>query len=127
MAPRMPPVILPFVQPSSSAALDDTLYARVLTWSDAQLLDQQAVTFLLPGNDQAHPVDMQVYEVAQKPSAAPHILQFSIVFRGPLAPQMSQRTYRMRHAECGDWAVFITPIAQSVGHIDYEACFSYRA
>jgi len=48
MAPRVPPVMLPFVQPSSSAALDDTLYARVLTWSDAQLLDQQAVTFLLP-------------------------------------------------------------------------------
>lgn len=123
----MPSVMLPFAQPSSSAALDDTLYARALTWSDAQLLDQQAVTFLLPGNEQAHPVDMQVAEVAQKPSAAPHMLQFSIVFRGPRAPQLAQRTYRMRHAEWGDWAVFITPIAQSVGHIDYEACFSYGA
>src|SRR5258708_30127145 len=33
---------------------------------------------------------------------------------------LSQRTYRVRHAQLGDYAIFITPIAQSAGHVDYE-------
>src|SRR5258708_13395251 len=44
----------------------------------------------------------------------------SLVFRGPRQPQLSQRTYRVRHAQLGDYAIFITPIAQSAGHVRSE-------
>ena len=128
MAQHVPPAPMqPSAQTSPSAALDDALYARTLTWSDAQRLAQQPVRFMVPAGEQALAVDMLILQTEQKPSASPHMQQFSLVFRGPRAPLLAQRTYRMRHGEWGDWAVFITPIAQTVDHTDYEACFSHGA
>ena len=111
--------------PPSDFELDDALYARALTWSDAQALAQQTVSFFTAEGERTIGIDMQVLSATQTSTDTPGMLQFSLVFRGPRKPQLPQRTYRVRHAQLGDYAIFITPIAQSAGHVDYEACFSH--
>lgn len=109
----------------SNVELDDALYARGLSWNDAQPLAQQTMSFFMREGEHTIGIDMQVLSATQTSADTPGMLQFSLVFRGPRQPQLPQRTYRVRHAQLGDYAIFITPIAQSAGHVDYEACFSH--
>lgn len=53
-----------------------------------------------------------------------HGRPFSVVFRGPGNVFLSQRTYRMEHAEVGAFEIFLVPIGpDSEGH-RYEAIFT---
>lgn len=50
---------------------------------------------------------------------------FSLLFAGPAAPQLPQRTYRLAHAGLpAALDVFLVPIAADASGVRYEAVFS---
>jgi hypothetical protein len=50
--------------------------------------------------------------------------QFSLVFRGPAAPVLPQRTYVLAHAELGELQLFLVPIGADAEGMRYEAAFA---
>lgn len=106
--------------------IDNTLLSRRLTWTDACAFEGTRVELFPDETPGAAPIVLAVASVTQRP-APRGASQFSIVFRGPVEPLLSQRTYRLRHATLGDFALFITPVAKAGGSIDYEACFDHAA
>lgn len=109
---------------SANFEIDDALYARILQWSDARALAQQTVSFFMREGEHTLGIDMQVLGATQTSADTPGMLQFSLVFRGPRQPQFAA-AHLPRAPYAADYAIFITPIAQSAGHVDYEACFSH--
>lgn len=105
--------------------IDETLLARALAWDDAQSLAGESLEFF-PDGDGGHAVVLKVVEVNAR-GVSGEQRQFAILFRGPSSPVHPQRIYRFRHARLGDYAFFITPIAQSPEGTDYEACFCHAA
>jgi hypothetical protein len=49
---------------------------------------------------------------------------FSIVFRGPAAPILPQRIYRLEHPEIGSCEIFLVPIGPDEHGLRYEAIFT---
>jgi hypothetical protein len=49
---------------------------------------------------------------------------FSIVFRGPAAPVLRQRIYRLEHAGIGTFDVFMVAIGPVSGGMRYEVIFT---
>jgi hypothetical protein len=49
---------------------------------------------------------------------------FSVVFRGPAAPLLAQRIYRIEHPATGPLELFIVPIGQDAEGVRYEAVFT---
>jgi hypothetical protein len=49
---------------------------------------------------------------------------FSIVFRGPLDPQLPQRTYGIAHERLGRLLIFLVPIARDEDGMRYESVFA---
>jgi hypothetical protein len=45
---------------------------------------------------------------------------FSLVFRGPQEPTLSQQTYKVEHGELGEFELFLVPLGPGV----YEAVFA---
>jgi hypothetical protein len=106
--------------------IDEATLTRRLEWNDARAFEGSRVELFQDETPGAAPLALAVVSVTQR--AAPRgASQFSIVFRGPREPLLSQRTYRLRHATLGEFAFFITPIAQAGDKTDYEACFSHAA
>ena len=105
--------------------MDDALLSRALSWDDARTLLDESVDFF-PDEESPDAVTLKVVSVTRNTRSRER-RQFAIVFRGPPAPVHAQRTYRFRHARLGDYAIFITPIAQTPEGTDYEACFSHAA
>ena len=103
--------------------MQEKLLSRRLEWDDAAALQGEAFEFF-PLEDASRPVALSVTDVKLRSRDARGV-QFSIVFRGPAAPVYPQRIYRFRHARLGEYAIFVTAIAQGVGGVDYEAVFSY--
>lgn len=50
--------------------------------------------------------------------------QFSLVFRGSLAPVLPQGTYRVVHRDLGDLDLFLVPIGPDAEGMRYEAAFA---
>lgn len=50
--------------------------------------------------------------------------QFSLHFRGPLAPSLSQRIYRLQHPDLGVLDLFLVPIRRDAAGTIYEAVFT---
>ena len=50
--------------------------------------------------------------------------QFSLHFRGPAAPALVQRTYRLEHAQLGTLEIFLAPIGRDAAGMIYEAVFT---
>lgn len=104
--------------------LDPALYARQLTWADAQRFAGQQVLAVAPVPAGAVDVKLDVSTVVES-SATPGTHQFSIRFEGPAETFLAQGTYQLRHRELGDFAVFMTPTARLPSGFAYEACFSH--
>lgn len=51
-------------------------------------------------------------------------LQFSLVFRGPVAPVLPQGTFRVRHDGLGELELFLVPIGRDDTGLRYEAAFA---
>src|SRR5262245_22370226 len=49
---------------------------------------------------------------------------FSLVFRGPRAPVLSQRIHRLEHAVMGPLEIFIVPIGPDAEGMRYQAIFT---
>jgi uncharacterized protein DUF6916 len=49
---------------------------------------------------------------------------FSLIFRGPRAPVLSQRTYALEHPHMGAMDLFIVPIGPDRDGMRYEAIFT---
>ncbi len=64
---------------------------------------------------------------ALPPVASPQKESFSLVFRGPQAPQLEQGIYDFTHGEIGAFALFIVPIGATPDGIRYEAVFNRMA
>ena len=58
-----------------------------------------------------------------EPSTPPNIELFSLIFQGPAAPQLPQRTYAVEHEKIGSFTLFLTAIAADDEGISYEAVF----
>lgn len=104
--------------------LDPALYSRQLTWADARrFVDQQILAVVTTPSGVAE-VPLGVRSVTES-QGEPGTHQFSILFRGPADSFLPQGTYQLRHAELGDFAVFMAPTARVSGGFVYEACFSH--
>ena len=49
---------------------------------------------------------------------------FSLLFRGPPDPLLSQRIYRLEHPDIGPLEIFIVPIGRDESGSTYEAVFA---
>lgn len=49
---------------------------------------------------------------------------FSLLFVGPAAPALPQRTYRLSHARLPELDIFLVPIGADAAGVRYEAIFS---
>jgi hypothetical protein len=49
---------------------------------------------------------------------------FSLVFLGPLAPVLPQRTWNLEHPALGTLEVFLVPLGPKDGRMRYEAVFN---
>lgn len=50
--------------------------------------------------------------------------QFSLLFRGPAAPQLGQGTWELDHDGMGELALFLVPLAPDADGPRYEAAFA---
>ena len=102
--------------------LPDDLLGRPFKWDVAK--DLLGETFEVFPEDGA-PVALQVVEVL--PGQRGPFTQFSLTFRGPHSPFLSQRTYRFRHARLGEFAFLISAVQRTHDATDYQACFAHEA
>jgi hypothetical protein len=109
-------------QPPRDDMLPHDLLLRALAWNEAKDLAGDKFEVLPEGQG---PVIFEVIEVV--PGRPGRFTQFSVIFRGPLAPFLPQRTYRFRHERLGDFAFLISAIQRTADAIDYEACFAHEA
>jgi hypothetical protein len=49
---------------------------------------------------------------------------FSLIFRGPVDPCLTQQTYNLRHADLGTLPIFLVPIGRRRDGMSYEAVFT---
>ena len=77
--------------------------------------------------DETRPFELILSQVTGlKPvHASPRKDPFSILFLGPKAPILPQRTYLMTHPSFGDFDIFIVPVGPDrAGKMQYEAVFN---
>ena len=111
--------------PVASHALDEALWARVLTFDLAtQLLHQPLQFFYADAYGATLTVEVLAHALTEGPDTH-QMRQFTLSLRGPGAPALVQRSYRARHSVLGDFAIFITPTARLSDGMEYEACFSH--
>ena len=49
---------------------------------------------------------------------------FSLIFRGPPEPLLSQAIYALQHAGLGTLEIFVVPIARDAERVSYQAIFT---
>ena len=112
--------------PEATHELNDALWARQITFDIASQFVQQPLQFFhADQHGKTHSTQLMVEQLKEGIDAGP-LRQFSIALLGPASPLLPQNTYRARHAELGDFAIFITAIARQADGIQYEACFSHE-
>lgn len=70
---------------------------------------------------------IEVTDLAKEPDTVPvkpPRSPFSLVWRGPRAPILPQRTYRMEHGAIGAFDIFLVPIGPDEQGLRYEAVFA---
>ena len=76
---------------------------------------------------EAH-VDLELVEVkgyANNPGDQQGMERFSLFFRGPAKPFLSQTTYSLEHEGMGTFELFLVPIKPDGDGSRYEAVFNY--
>jgi hypothetical protein len=68
------------------------------------------------------PVILELAEVNER-QASPEVELFFLVFHGPRAPRLEQKTHHFEHHVLGAFDMFITAIAGDDQGISYEAVF----
>jgi hypothetical protein len=67
---------------------------------------------------------IEATDLSRADAPGPRRSPFSLVFRGPLAPVMPQRTYPIEHAALGRLEIFLVPIGPDGKGMRYEAVFN---
>lgn len=67
---------------------------------------------------------VKVRSLTDEPMEADHRNPFSVEFRGPAQPVLSQRIYALRHSEMGRLEIFLVPIGPDRSGMLYEAVFT---
>ncbi len=65
-------------------------------------------------------VELRVIETKVKGDPRP----FSVLFAGPLQPELTQATFAASHPAQGDVDLFIVPVARTADAMHYEAVFA---
>lgn len=55
---------------------------------------------------------------------SPRVENFSLLFRGPLAPVLPQRIYHLKHDTLGSVEIFLVPLGPDGEGMQYEAIFN---
>jgi hypothetical protein len=63
-------------------------------------------------------------EVVTARSSPTEYEQFSAMFRGPVEPLLAQGIYFFRHADLGEFPLFMVPVACDASGAVYEVCVS---
>jgi hypothetical protein len=92
-------------------------------FNHAEFVSALNTNFQLPMGD-ASPIDLELVEVTELRSL-PKQEMYSIVFRGPRDVMLSQRTYRLEHAQLGTLDLFLVPIGVDEQGYSYEAVFNH--
>ncbi len=77
--------------------------------------------------DAGDPLDLRLVEVTplgERTAPAGGRAPFSLVFRGPRAPLLPQRIYRLEHDAIGTFEIFLVPIGPDQEGMRYEAVFT---
>lgn len=67
---------------------------------------------------------LELTGVTEAPYSTPEHPSFSLLLRGPLAPQLEQRTYAFEFADATTMDIFIVPVARDANGMHYEAVFN---
>ena len=70
--------------------------------------------------DDVPAVEFELAEV-DEPKAPAHVELFTLIFRGPRAPVLPQKIYRVEHATLGGFDLFLTAVAADQQGTAYEA------
>lgn len=62
-------------------------------------------------------------EGARAAAALGRRVPFSLLFHGPVAPVLAQRTHRVEHERLGAFDLFLVPIGPDADGMRYEAVF----
>jgi hypothetical protein len=84
--------------------------------------------FVVAVDDAAVPLELvQVTPIGTAPGSGTRA-PFSLLFVGPAAPALPQRTYAVRHPELGAMEIFLVPVGPDAGReprgMRYEAVFN---
>ncbi|MFG5779335.1 DUF6916 family protein [Comamonas sp. J-3] len=110
---------------SATHWIDDALWSRSLNYDLARAMVGQTLQFFWgDAQGQTHVALLQV-EACHEGASTASMQQFSLDLSGPAEPLLPQQTYRVRHAEQGDFAVMITPVARQADGFVYQAAFSH--
>jgi hypothetical protein len=71
----------------------------------------------------AAPLPLELLEVAEK-DQTPRVEQFSLIFRGPLAPHLKQGTYTFEHEKLGAFDLFVVPLGPDSTGMSYQVIFN---
>ena len=71
----------------------------------------------------AQSIPLRLTEV-QPGQSNERVLQFSLLFRGPLTPSLPQNTYHLAHGHLGEMDLFLVPVAREADGMMYQAVFS---
>ena len=77
------------------------------------------------GNDGVACIQAKLEEVTARTSPKEYE-QFSALFRGPVEPLLEQGTYLFRHADLGEFPLFMVPVACNASGALYEVCISQK-
>ncbi len=71
------------------------------------------------------PLSAELLEASALPQAPLNGRQaFSLIFTGPPAPVLPQRTYQLAHPQLPPLDVFLVPVAADAAGVRYQAIFS---
>lgn len=71
----------------------------------------------------AAPLSLELIEVSEK-SESPQVEQFSLIFRGLLAPHLPQGMYAFEHEKLGTIDLFVVPLGPDSKGMTYQVVFN---
>jgi hypothetical protein len=89
---------------------------------NANIFNQHLHTSFHAQLENGKTVPLKLEEVEER-NTSPRIELFFVRFRGPAAPFLTQRIYRMEHEKLGALSIFITAIDSDDTGVQYEAVF----
>ena len=99
-----------------------TMAAPLESVNSQTFKDQLHTNFQVQAGDSA-PVTLELIKVDEPPTV-PNLELFSLHFRGPASPVLSQQIWEFRHPKLGSLELFMTAIASEPAGTTYEVIFN---